>query len=203
VSVKVVAATDEDPEKALKAGWFRAPFLYRFGATIHVPPLRARRDDIPLLAFYFLDRYASALGSRTRSISHRALRLLVESDWPGNVRQLEHQIQLAVARDRDVLFSWDFDTPNRSVGPEPGSGLYNPILGDEPKEMTSDTPKTMDEVEKDYIKEVLEAAKGNLTKSAHLLGYKSRQTLLNKMDRYRIPRNYAARMKPRGESRQI
>jgi DNA-binding NtrC family response regulator len=201
VSVKVVAATDEDPEKALKSGWFRAPFLYRFGATIHVPPLRARTDDIPLLAFYFLDRHASALRSRTRSISHRALRLLVESDWPGNIRQLEQQIQLAVARDQEVLFSWDFGTPTHPVGPEPGSGLYNPILGDEPQEMTTDTPKTMDEVEKHYIKEVLEAAKGNLTKSAHLLGYRSRQTLLNKMDRYRIPRNYAARMKPPGESR--
>ena len=203
ISVKVVAATDEDPEKALKSGWLRAPFLYRFGATIHVPPLRARTDDIPLLAFYFLDKYASALGSRTRSISHRALRLLVETDWPGNVRQLEQQIQLAVARDQEVLFSWDFGTPTHPVGPKPRSGLYNPILVDEPREMTSDTPKTMDEVEKEYIKEVLEAAKGNLTKSAHLLGYRSRQTLLNKMDRYRIPRSYAARTKPAGESRQL
>ena len=153
--------------------------------------------------FLFLDKYASALGSRTRSISHRALRFLVETDWPGNVRQLEQQIQLAVARDQEVLFSWDFGTPTHPVGPKPRSGLYNPILVDEPREMTSDTPKTMDEVEKEYIKEVLEAAKGNLTKSAHLLGYRSRQTLLNKMDRYRIPRNYAARMKPAGESRQL
>ena len=196
-----MAATDEDPQKALKSGWFRAPFLYRFGVTIYVPPLRARTDDIPLLAFYFLDRYASARRSRARSISHRALRHLVESDWPGNVRQLEQQIQLAVARDQEVLFSWDFGTPTHPVGPEPGRGPYNPILGDEPQEMTTDTPKTMDEVEKSYIKEVLEAAKGNLTKSAHLLGYRSRQTLLNKMDRYRIPRNYADRMKPPGESR--
>jgi DNA-binding NtrC family response regulator len=115
---------------------------------------------------------------------------------------LEHRIQLAVARDQEVLFSWDFGTPtHHPVGAEPGSGPYNPILGDEPEGITTDTPKTMDEVEKDYIKEVLEAAKGNLTKSAHLLGYRSRQTLLNKMDRYRIPRNHTARMKPPGESR--
>jgi DNA-binding NtrC family response regulator len=201
VNVKVVAATDEDPEKALTSGWLRAPFLYRFGVTIHIPPLRARTDDIPLLAFYFLDKYAGALKSRTRSISHRALRHLVESDWPGNVRQLEQQIQLAVARDQEVLFSWDFGTPTRSAGIESGRGPYDPRLGDSLQEMTTDTPKTMDEVEKNYIKEVLEAAKGNLTKSAHLLGYRSRQRLLNKMDRYRIPRNYAERMRPPSESR--
>jgi len=194
VRVKVVAATDEDPEKAVKNGLFRAPFLYRFGATIQVPPLRARADDVPLLAFYFLDKYAGATGSRTRSISHRAIRLLTDSVWTGNVRQLEQQIQLAVARDREVLFSWDFATLSHTPARKSDDRSSGPGLP-EPQAMASDVPRTMDEVEKNYIKEVLEVTKGNLTKSARLLGYKSRQTLLNKMDRYRIPRNYSVRPK--------
>jgi two-component system response regulator HydG len=198
-SVKVVAATDEDLEQGVKSGRFRPPFLYRFGMTIHVPPLRSRPDDIPLLAFYFVDKYASATGSRTRSISHRALRLLVESDWPGNVRQLEHQVQLAVARGREVLFSWDFAT---SAASAPGPRDRSPKSGIRPEGpvRTADHPMTMDQVEKDHIKEVLETTKGNLSESAKLLG-KSRQTLLNKMDRYHIPRNYSARMKDDGDFR--
>jgi transcriptional regulator with GAF, ATPase, and Fis domain len=195
VRVRVVAATDEDPEKALKNGLFRAPFLYRFGATIQVPPLRARADDVPLLAFYFLDKYASVIGSRTRSISHRALRLLTNSDWPGNVRQLEQQIQLAVAKGGEVLFSWDFATLSRTPSREPDDPYSAPGLGADPAEISTDAPKTMDEVEKECIIEALEVTKGNLTKSARLLGYKSRQTLLNKMGRHRIPRKYSVRPK--------
>jgi DNA-binding NtrC family response regulator len=198
VNVKVVAATDEDLEKAVRSGAFRAPFLYRFGATIQVPPLRVRTDDVPLLAFYFLDKYVSALGSRTRSISHRALRRLVESEWPGNVRQLEQQVQLAVARGQEILFSWDFGAPIQFSSAK-DEDRHNAGHGSGPQ-LNTYAPKTMDEVEEGYIKEVLETEKGNITKSARLLGY-SRQTLLNKMDRYHIPRNYAVRMKPTDDER--
>jgi transcriptional regulator with PAS, ATPase and Fis domain len=189
VKVKVVAATDEDLDRVTEQELMRRPFRYRFGATISVPPLRSRKEDVPLLAFYFLDKYASQAGSRTRSISHRALRKLTSYDWPGNVRRLEQMIQLAVARDREVLFSWDFDVPEQATSAEaatlaPGDDILAALR------RPASAPKTMEEVEREHIKEVLEVAQGNVTKAAQLLGL-GRQTLLNKMDRFGIPRDYA------------
>src|SRR5947199_6435918 len=92
VDVQMIAATDENLNAAMQSGAMRQPFRYRFGAVLTLPPLRERKDDIPLLVFYFLDKYASVSGSRTRSVSHRALRRLSEWDWPGNVRTLEQVV---------------------------------------------------------------------------------------------------------------
>jgi DNA-binding NtrC family response regulator/pSer/pThr/pTyr-binding forkhead associated (FHA) protein len=195
VNVRVVAATDEDLDRAMEQGHFRSPFRYRFGATLRVPPLRARSEDLPLLAFYFLDKYAGESGSRTRSISHRALRKLASYDWPGNVRRLEQMLQLGVARGREVLFSWDFEVPLPPSGPEP-SVTAAPEDNFLASLRSLSAMRTMEEVEREYVKEVLEVAQGNVTKAAQLLGYGSRQTLLNKMDRFGIPRNYADVLAP-------
>jgi DNA-binding NtrC family response regulator/pSer/pThr/pTyr-binding forkhead associated (FHA) protein len=190
VAVKVIAATDEDPYAKNKETWCRAPFLYRFGLTIRVPSLRSRKGDIPLLAFYFLDKYAQATGSKSRSISHRAVRDLVDYDWPGNVRQLEQEIHSGVVRNNEVLFTWDFNlagTDSRSENEThciEGGPLRKSRVTDK------GIPRTMEQVEKEYIKEVLEVTQGNITQAARLLGYKSRQTILNKMDRYAIERHY-------------
>jgi transcriptional regulator with PAS, ATPase and Fis domain len=194
VDVKVLAATDEDLEHAVEDGSMRRPFYLCFGMKIHLPPLRERREDIPLLVYYFLDKYAQKSGSRTRAISHRALRELLDCDWPGNVRQLEQTMQAGVGTNEEILFSWDFPEQLRPTT----SKLKAETAGDltsrqsESKAATKIAgPKGMDDVEKEKIKEALEVTQGNVTKSAQLLGYKSRQTILNKMDRYGIPRNYA------------
>ncbi len=101
-------------------------------------------------------------------------------------------IQAAVARDHEVTFSWDLDdllslqfasTTEPSVGVPASSALSN--------EATRKRPKCMEEVEKEHIQEALEETRGNITLAAGILGYKSRQTMLNKMDRYGVPRNYA------------
>jgi transcriptional regulator with GAF, ATPase, and Fis domain len=194
VDVKVLAATDEDLERAVQDGSFRRPFYYRFGVKIYLPPLRERREDIPILVYYFLDKYAKKLGSRTRAISHRALRELLDYDWPGNVRQLEQIVQAGVAKNQEILFSWDFQeqlgpaTPTAKAETAEDSATRQ---GESKPAMKAAAPKSMDEVEKEKIKEALEVTQGNATRAAELLGYKSRQTILNKMDRYGIPRNYA------------
>jgi transcriptional regulator with PAS, ATPase and Fis domain len=193
VNVKVVAATDEDLENAVEEGWFRKPFYYRFGAKIHIPPLRERREDIPLLVYFFLDMYARAFGSRARMLSHRALRLFLDYSWPGNIRQLEHVIRTAVAKDQEIIFSWDLPD---ELAPKAAQCIEVRAVAAAERVQTqsggkSTLPKSIGEVEKESIKEALEATLGNVTRAARILGYKSRQTMLNKMDRYGIPRNYA------------
>jgi DNA-binding NtrC family response regulator len=195
VEVNIVAATDEDVDRAVEDGRFRKPFFYRFGAKIQVAPLRERREDIPLLAFYFLDKYAKVLGSRSRTISRRALHILWNHAWPGNVRQLEHAIKAGVAKDHEVIFSWDLEDQLQSqskVGVGKAAGGVSPEDSDTAAKTAARpaTPKSMEEVEKEHIKEALEVTRGNVTKAAETLGY-SRQTILNKMDSYGIPRNYA------------
>jgi len=201
VNVRVVAATSEvEVEEAMERGDLRRPFYYRFGLRLTLPPLRDRPEDIPLLAFYFLDQYAAALGARTRSISRRALQKLTDYDWPGNVRELENQIKKAIDKEKEVLFSWDFEIETlESPAPDSDQTAIRPALDETHGVIPSprSTPKTMDEIEKQKIMEALETTQGNVTRASELLGYKSRQTILNKMDRYGIPRDYGDFREPR------
>jgi DNA-binding NtrC family response regulator len=194
VNVKVIAATDKDVERMVEEGSLRQPFYFRFGMKIHVPPLRDRREDIPLLVYYFLDKYAKARGSRARTISHRALKQLMNHDWPGNVRQLEQLIKTAVEQDHDAVFSWDFEDQLQTALRVPVAPRGRPTSDSDSGEAEAQTKArvlNMEDVEQEKIKEALEVTLGNVTKAAELLGYKSRQTILTKMDKYGIPRNYA------------
>jgi DNA-binding NtrC family response regulator len=97
VDVRVLAATNVDLKAAIDQGTFRRDFYYRLNViTIHVPPLRERRDDIALLAQHFLERFARAAGKGKKRFSPEALRAIEQHDWPGNVRELEHAIEHAV-----------------------------------------------------------------------------------------------------------
>jgi DNA-binding NtrC family response regulator len=108
-------------------------------------------------------------------------------NWPGNVRELEECIKAAVARDKEVLFSWDVNLKNQPAESQREEGQDSEKAGEQVGE--SQKPKRMDEFEKEKIMEVLGHTGGNLTKAHELLGF-ARQTLLNKMDKYGIPRNY-------------
>jgi transcriptional regulator with PAS, ATPase and Fis domain len=97
VNTRVVAATNRDLRAAVQAGAFREDLYFRLGAfVITIPPLRDRRDDIPLLAHEFVQRSAARMSKEVRSISADAMTLLVRYHWPGNVRELEHAIERAV-----------------------------------------------------------------------------------------------------------
>lgn len=116
VDVRILAATNVDLKAAIERGTFRSDFYYRLNVIrIDVPPLRARRDDIPLLAHHFMDRFARASGRRRARLSPAALRALVNYDWPGNVRELEHAIERAV-----VLATGDELTPEMLAFAEDG-----------------------------------------------------------------------------------
>lgn len=196
VTAQVIAATDHSLERSVHEGTFRAPLYFRFGKQIKVPTLVERKEDIHLLTFYFLDRYAQRMESPVRTVSHKAMQLIQQYPWPGNIRELESCIKSAVAkvRDREILFSWDMpEVLAPSVAHLQQQNIEGdaeiPVVGPGPARERS-MARPMAEVEKEKIMETLESTRGNITTATRLLGYRSRQTMLNKMDRYEIPRNY-------------
>jgi two-component system response regulator AtoC len=97
VDVRVVAATAKDLEEEMRAGRFREDLFYRLNVLrIHLPPLRERPEDIPLLSKFFIDRYCKQLNKDIEGIAPGAMRLLMDHQWPGNVRELENMIERAV-----------------------------------------------------------------------------------------------------------
>ena len=104
VNVRVLASTNVDLTKAVAEGAFREDLYYRLNVfMIALPPLRERKEDIPLLAKHFLDRYCRAIGKRIRSTHPDTLALMMEHDWPGNVRELENAIEHAVIVEKDAV----------------------------------------------------------------------------------------------------
>jgi formate hydrogenlyase transcriptional activator len=97
VDVRVVAATNRDLEAAIEAGTFRLDLFYRLNVfPVRAPSLRERKDDIPLLAKYFIERYARSTGKKIKNIDRKTLKLLQAYDWPGNIRELQNVIERSV-----------------------------------------------------------------------------------------------------------
>ncbi|HBP22441.1 MAG TPA: hypothetical protein DEA08_32260 [Planctomycetes bacterium] len=167
IDVRFVCATNRDLEEAVRDGSFRADLYYRINVLpIHLPPLRDRRQDIPLLAAHFMNKYARKLKRELKGITPEVQQRLMNYAWPGNVRELENTIQRAVtlAR-RDVL---DTDpilagrrapaesAPDESVISIPDEGL--------------DLEKRLEEIERRYLLAAIDKTEGHLTNAAKLLG---------------------------------
>lgn len=105
VNVRILAATNRDLQKAIAAGTFREDLFYRFNVfPIHIPPLRERKEDIPMLVEYFIDRFARKAGKNIRSIDRQSLELLESYSWPGNIRELQNVVERSVVLcDTDML----------------------------------------------------------------------------------------------------
>jgi DNA-binding NtrC family response regulator len=167
VDVRILAATNKNLEEAVKEGEFREDLFFRLNVVaIDVPPLRDRKEDIPLLAEHFLAREAQANGKNVLGIAPETLQLLVDYPWPGNVRELAHVIERAVALSGKPLLLPE-DLPH-NVRPDPNRRL-----------------RTLDEVERDYILEVLRETRGNKQAAAAIL-HIDRKTLQRKAQRYHI-----------------
>ncbi|HVO19682.1 MAG TPA: sigma-54 dependent transcriptional regulator [Anaeromyxobacter sp.] len=162
VDVRVLAATNKDLARQVKEGKFREDLYYRVNVvTIHLPPLRERREDIPLLAEHFAAKHGRPEGS---AITPEARELLVAYDWPGNVRELENVIARALALNHAGLVVPE-DLPDRLRGLPPA--IPPPGSGERP---------TLAEVERRYAAQVLAEAGGNKTRAAEILGI-DRKTL--------------------------
>lgn len=172
---RIVAATNRDIETEVEEGRFREDLYYRINVIrIHVPPLRARGNDILLLAQHFLEKIAQRSEKSVKGLAPATARALLDYDWPGNVRELENTIERAVALARLEQITVD-DLPERIRNYESDRMV---IGSDNPEELL-----TMSEVEKRYIFRVLKAVGGNKTQAANVLGL-DRRTLYRKLERY-------------------
>jgi DNA-binding NtrC family response regulator len=168
VDIRLVAATNRDLNEAIRANQFRQDLYYRINTiTVWLPPLRERREDIPLLARHFLERNA-AYGHK--ALSAAALRCLERYDWPGNVRELQHAIQRAV-----ILGSGDQVQPE-DLPPEVRGGGEAPAVP---------AGGSLEEVERQHIIATLKQVKGHRSKAAALLGIDPK-TLYRKLLTYGI-----------------
>ncbi|HKW51033.1 MAG TPA: sigma-54 dependent transcriptional regulator, partial [Candidatus Eisenbacteria bacterium] len=178
VDVRVIAATNRDLKRSLEEGKLREDLYYRLSVfQIELPPLRERREDIPLLANYFRERFARRLGRRVVRFSERAQYYLMRYDYPGNVRELENAIERAVTLAEGGEIS-HLDLPptfRESQVPLLGEGDAFPYA----------ESMTLAQLEAEHIRRVLVRLAGNTTKAAKALGI-SRSTLWRKMKEYRL-----------------
>jgi DNA-binding NtrC family response regulator len=172
VDVRIVAATNRDLDEEIRRGGFRSDLFYRLNViTLHLPPLRDRPDDVPLLAAHFLQRFAASRG-RTVRLAPETLEAMQGYDWPGNVRELENALERAAVM-----------TPGEEIGP-----------GALPAKITERAPQPLVQaslppnppleiIERAYIHWVLQAEGGNKTRAAEVLGIDP-STLYRKLLRY-------------------
>jgi DNA-binding NtrC family response regulator len=193
VDVRIVSATHRPLEQEIAAGNFRADLFYRLRVvTIDIPPLRERREDIPLLAETFTTAAAVRYSLPPRLVGQSALRKLVDYDWPGNVRELKNTIdRAAIMAEGEELRSQDLPDeimPSREtgIGERAGSteaGLAVPF--------TADFREDRREFERRYISRCLEHTSGNVTKAAEILGM-HRQSLQHKLRQLGLGRRYVS-----------
>ena len=182
VDARIIAATNQDLEKAVREGRFREDLYYRLNVIpITLPPLRERRTDIPLLVEHFLRK--SSQDGRRREVAPQALESLIAYHWPGNVRELESVIERAVLLgEGDVILPEDLPAAvrARTVSQRAVLGLEIPDSGVE-----------LEEIERALIAKALEKSGGNVTRAARLLGL-SRRTLQYRLEKIETEREGAA-----------
>jgi DNA-binding NtrC family response regulator len=198
VDVRVIAATHRDLHAEVQAGRFREDLFYRLNVVqIELPPLRERREDIGLLASYFLDRFAKRTGRGTLAFAPDVQSILEGYDYPGNVRELENAIEHAVAvSDSSVIRARDLPATvcaprllPRGAGAPAAGAPRRPTPAAEPApDADARAAWSLADVEREHIQRVLKRHAGNATAAARQLGI-SRTTLWRKLRHYGIARS--------------
>ncbi|MCM5530495.1 sigma-54 dependent transcriptional regulator [Parasegetibacter sp. NRK P23] len=151
MDVRVIAATNRDLQKEIAEGRFRMDLYYRLNVfPLTLPPLRERKEDIPVLADYFMRRYAKECGKNIKNIAPPAMEKLLRYEWPGNIRELENQVERAVLMTNEPFIT-DFDLPVTQT-PEKPTQARDAVR-----------PKTIDENERDHIISVLRSCNGKIS----------------------------------------
>lgn len=172
VDVRIIAATQRDLREEIAEGRFREDLYYRLNVIpIHLPPLRERKEDIPLLAQHFLEKYAPTVNPEVKGFSNKAMAALIEHPWKGNVRELENLIERALVHAskpiidvEDLHFEPSFDAPKLV-------------------QMALEKEMTLEELEERYIREILKKTGGHKEKAAKILGI-NRRTLYRKESKF-------------------
>ncbi|MBI5419923.1 MAG: sigma-54-dependent Fis family transcriptional regulator [Deltaproteobacteria bacterium] len=166
ISSRIIAATNRDLKGAIEEGSFRADLYYRLNViSIHIPPLRERREDIPLLVDHFIAKFNIEMGKQIRGVTEEAMRILMDNDWPGNARELRNVIERAVVVAKgNIITESDVSHPSAARS-------------------ANHRAKSLDEIEKEHIRLVLNENHWNIVRSAQTLGI-DRVTLYNKIRKY-------------------
>ncbi len=176
VDVRIIAATNKNLEEAIENKTFREDLYYRLNVIpIYVPPLRERKGDIPLLVNHFLKKLARTKKKRITGVDPAAMEMLMNYDWPGNIRELENIIERTVILKEDEGLIKPRDLPAK-IREAKNTGVF---YFDIPKDGI-DLPALLEELETRFIKKALDRAGGVKTKAAQLLGI-NRTTLIEKM----------------------
>ena len=175
VDVRVIAATNVNLQEAVHEGTFRDDLFYRLNViTIKLPPLRERKEDIPLLARSFMERLSHELGKDVGDITEGGLKLLLGYNWPGNVRELENAVERAIVTCR-----------NRILSEEDFAFLADNVR--EQKTWTIPSNVTLQDLEREAIVATIKRTEGNIKEAAAMLGI-DRSTLYERIKKYNIPR---------------
>jgi DNA-binding NtrC family response regulator len=176
VDVRVIAASNVDLDRAVREGKFRDDLFYRLNViSISIPPLRERREDIPLLAQSFVERLSHELGRKVNGVSEGALRILIDYEWPGNVRELENAIERAIVTCKTTMLT-DEDVSFLLRAPGAEKTAWNV-----PSNIT------LEEAERQIIVATVQRTNGNIKEAATLLGI-DRSTLYDKLKKYNVQR---------------
>jgi DNA-binding NtrC family response regulator len=171
IDVRIVSSSNRDMKDVIHQGRFREDLYYRLKVIdIELPPLRERREDIPLLVEHFVQRFGQEPKKRVSRVSEEVLKVLINYAWPGNVRELENVIQRAITLcQHDVILPEDLPA---SILQEPKESLLDKGIREN---------YTMDRLEKEYVRRVLIEVGGNKSKAAQILGF-DRKTLYRKLE---------------------
>ncbi len=173
VDVRVLCATNRDLKEEIKRGRFREDLFFRLHVfTLHLPPLKERREDVPLLVQHFIEKFNGETGKHVQGVTPGAMNVLQGYAWPGNIRELRNTVERAmILTDGDVIDEEHLPPDMRPTRPEAAATLRVP-LGIQ-----------LREVEKEYILSSLQKNGGNKARTAEVLGI-SEKTLYNKLNRY-------------------
>jgi len=159
VDIRIIGASNRDLQEVVKSGTFREDLYYRLNVvTIKLPPLRERRDDIPFLVSFFIEKYNRKHGMKVKGVSHRAMSLLTDYEWTGNVRELENTIESIMVIHHPSIIDLSHLPP----------GVRHFKVRPEVISIRIGTP--LEEIERDVLLKTLKATKGNKRKAAQLLG---------------------------------
>jgi len=177
LDIRIIASSNRDLKEAIKAGAFREDLFYRLSVIpIHLPPLRERVGDIPLLVEHFLKKYSQKGNREVTGISPKAMKLLEAYSWPGNVRELEHTIErIVILEDGDI------------IQPEHLPSFITQRQGE--FQVFSDENYTLEELEKRYIQFILRRTRGRRQDAARILGI-NRKTLSHKIEKFNLRVNF-------------
>ena len=169
VDFRVISATNRDLETAVKEGLFREDLYFRLHVvTIDIPPLRDRKEDIPLLARYFFNKYTHSMTKAIKDISAEAMEMLINYNWPGNVRELRNVIERAiVVCENTKVGPGDLSFPFKTGGKQPQYG------------------DSLEELEKNHIERMLNRTRWNISQASEILKI-DRTTLYNKIRKYNL-----------------